>query len=178
MRSAKWPRKVASMLRYLSFLVQERRSFNDGKAAVFGLQKLEARGNKTLLAEAKEALAGWAKRAPPRQRRPVPEEIVSLMTVDLLDTGARPPSATRVFSATASMLLLDTYIRPSALWGGHPEECRSTSSRTRRRLRAVLVNYVAPPRSPAKSRKQENWMIQFLLVIKLVVGSERSWSCS
>ena len=117
MRSAKWPRKVASMLRYLSFLVQERLSLNDGKAAVFGLQKMEARGNKTLLAEAKEALAGWAKRAPPRQRRPVPEEIVSLMTVDLLDTGARPLSGTRVFSATANMLLLDTYIRPSALLG-------------------------------------------------------------
>ena len=70
-----------------------------------------------LLAEVKEALAGWAKRAPPRQRRPVPEEVVSLMTVDLLDAGARPPSATCVFSATANMLLLDTYIRPSALLG-------------------------------------------------------------
>ena len=48
-------------------------------------------------------------------RRPVPEELISLMTSDLLTSGGRQPSFTRLFAAVANMLLLDTYIRPSAL---------------------------------------------------------------
>ena len=47
------------MIRFLSHLAESKRPLADGKAAVFGLQKLEALGDKSLLAEAKEALAGW-----------------------------------------------------------------------------------------------------------------------
>ena len=52
-KRAKWPRKCALLQRYLSFLFDEKRPLPDGKAAVFGLQKLEAGGDKSVLREAR-----------------------------------------------------------------------------------------------------------------------------
>ena len=115
MRRATWRRKVPAVLSYLAQMEAERRPLPDGKAVVFGLQKLEADGDRAPLKAAKEALAGWAKKAPPRMRRPVPEELVSLLSQDLLSGGNRAPTAARVFAAAANMLLLDTYVRPGAL---------------------------------------------------------------
>ena len=115
MRRAAWRRKVPAVLRFLTHMEAERRPLPDGKAVVFGLQKLEADGDRAPLKAAKEALAGWAKKAPPRMRRPVPEELVSLLAQDLLLGGNRAATPARVFAATASMLLLDTYVRPGAL---------------------------------------------------------------